>query len=56
METINGKTPIGINISTTMANEIEKRAASMYLSASEFCTAILAKWVESGEQLKLEEQ
>jgi hypothetical protein len=46
---------IGINMKDEMANEIEKRAASMHLSNSKYCHIILAQWLASGKKLKLEE-
>ncbi|MBN2684175.1 MAG: hypothetical protein JXR40_02745 [Pontiellaceae bacterium] len=46
---------IGINMSNTMADELEKRAQSMHLSTSKYCKVILAEWIASGKTLTLSE-
>ena len=46
---------IGIKMKKEMADEIENRADSMYLSHSRYCKIILSQWLESGQKLKLEE-
>ncbi len=38
---------IGINMSKEMADELEKRAASMHLSTSQYCHIILSQRLES---------
>jgi metal-responsive CopG/Arc/MetJ family transcriptional regulator len=45
---------IYINIEEEMADEIERRADSMYLSASEYVMSILIQWVESEKELELQ--
>lgn len=50
-----GTKTIGLNMSTKMADELEKRATSMHLSTSKYCTIILGQWLESGKKLKLQE-
>ncbi len=51
-----GTKTIGLNMSAKMADEIEKRASSMHLSVSKYCTIILGQWAESGKKLKLQEK
>ncbi len=46
---------IGINMSTKMANELEKRANSMHISKSKYCKIILQQWLDSGKKLTLSE-
>ena len=46
---------IGLNIRTEMSSELEKRAASMHLSVSNYCKIVFQQWLESGEQLTLSE-
>ncbi len=46
---------LGINMRQEMADELEKRAKSMHLSASKYCKIILTQWIESGKKLKLAE-
>ena len=47
---------IGINMSDEIADELEKRAASMYISTSKYCKIILSQWLASGEKLTLSEK
>jgi hypothetical protein len=51
-----GTKTIGLNMSGKMADEIEKRASSMHLSVSKYCTIILGQWIESGKKLMLQEK
>lgn len=46
---------IGINMSNTMADELERRAESMHLSTSKYCKVILSQWISSGKTLTLSE-
>jgi len=46
---------IGINMDAKIADELEKRAVSMYISTSKYCKVILTQWLDSGKKLKLEE-
>lgn len=46
---------IGINMSSKMADELEKRAQSMHLSTSKYCKVILSEWISSGKTLTLSE-
>ena len=46
---------IGINVTQEFADEIEKRASSMYFTSSKYCKMILMNWLESGEKLELTE-
>ncbi len=50
-----GTKTIGINMHQKMADELEKRAASMHISTAKYCKIILSQWLESGKKLKLEE-
>ena len=50
-----GTKTIGINMSKDMATELEKRALSMHLSASNYCKIILRQWIDSGNKLTLSE-
>jgi hypothetical protein len=50
-----GTMTIGINMSKKMAVELEKRAASMYISKSKYCKIILQQWLDSGKKLTLSE-
>ena len=45
-----GTKTIGINMKMEMANEIERRAASMQLSTGAYCKIILKQWIESGAE------
>ena len=51
-----GTKTIGINMDAKLADELENRAAFMYLSTSKYCKLILSQWVDSGKRLKLEER
>ena len=51
-----GTKTLGINMKIEMAEEIEKRAESMHLSASKYVKIILQHWLDSGDKLKLEER
>jgi len=46
---------IGINVKSEFADEIEKRASSMFFSTSKYCKVILMNWLDSDEKLMLEE-
>ncbi|MBN2684572.1 MAG: hypothetical protein JXR40_04790 [Pontiellaceae bacterium] len=50
-----GTKTIGINMSSEMADELEKRAESMQISTSRYCKVILSNWMESGQKLTLQE-
>ena len=51
-----GTKTIGINMSAKMAAELEKRAASMHISKSNYCKIILRQWLDSKQKLSLEEK
>ena len=51
-----GTKTLGINMQQSMAEELERRAKSMYLSTGAYCKIILKQWIESKEKLKLEER
>lgn len=51
-----GTKTIGINMNSKMANELDKRAASMHLSVSKYCKIILQEWLDSGQKLNLTEK
>ena len=46
---------IGINMKMEMAEELERRAASMQLSTGAYCKIILQTWMDSGKKLQLKE-
>lgn len=46
---------IGINMKKQMAEELERRAASMQLSTGAYCKIILGDWLSSGKKLRLQE-
>jgi len=46
---------IGINMDAKIADELEQRASSMYISTSKYCKLILVQWIGSGKKLKLQE-
>lgn len=50
-----GTKTIGINMKLEMAQELERRAASMQLSTGAYCKIILGEWIRSGKKLKLQE-
>ena len=50
-----GTKTIGINMSNTMASELERRSSSMSISKSKYCKIILQQWFDSGEKLILSE-
>lgn len=50
-----GTKTIGINMKLEMANELERRAASMQLSTCAYCKIIMGDWLKSGKKLKLQE-
>ncbi len=50
-----GTKTIGINMSSKMANDLEKRADSMHISKSKYCKIILQQWIDSGKKLTLSE-
>ncbi len=47
---------IGINMTKSMADELEARATSMHLSTSKYCKVILTEWINSGKKLTLQEK
>jgi len=47
---------IGINMSTKMAKELERRSKSMSISKSKYCKIILQQWMDSGKKLTLSEK
>jgi predicted ATP-dependent protease len=51
-----GTKTIGINMSQSMSDELEKRSKSMGISTGMYCKTILRKWIESGEKLQLSEK
>ena len=51
-----GTKTIGINMSDKMAAELEKRAASMSISKSNYCKIVLQQWIASGKKLSLGEK
>ncbi|VGO11851.1 hypothetical protein PDESU_00398 [Pontiella desulfatans] len=50
-----GTKTIGINMKADIAQELERRAASMQLSTGAYCKIILGQWLESGKKLQLKE-
>lgn len=50
-----GTKTIGINMKVEMAQELERRAASMQLSTGAYCKIVLRGHIESGRKLKLQE-
>jgi len=50
-----GTKTIGINMGKKMADDLEKRATSMYISKSKYCKIILQQWLDSGKKLTLSE-
>lgn len=50
-----GTKTIGINMKVEMAQELERRAASMQLSTGAYCKIILSEWIDSGKKLQLKE-
>lgn len=42
---------VNIDMEKEMADELERRAASMSLSAGKYAEQILSEWLESGERL-----
>lgn len=48
-------TRIRINLPKTIADELERRAASMYLSAEEYALCVLADCVRNDRMLVLQE-
>ena len=51
-----GTKTVGLNMTQEMADELERRAASMHLSVSKYVKLVLAQWLESGKKLKLREE
>jgi hypothetical protein len=51
-----GTQTIGINMDKKMAEELEKRAATMHISKSKYCQIILQQWIDSGKKLTLGEK
>jgi hypothetical protein len=52
----NGTQTIGINMNQKMAEDLEKRAASMHISTGKYCKIILQQWIDSGKTLTLGEK
>lgn len=50
-----GMKAIGINMDEQMADDLETRANSMYISKSKYCKIILQQWLDSGKKLTLSE-
>ena len=50
-----GTKTIGLNMPTKVANELERRAASMQISTGKYCKVILNEWLASGKKLTLSE-
>ena len=50
-----GTKTIGINMKMEMAQDLERRAASMQLSTGAYCKIILGEWLKSGRKLQLKE-
>ncbi len=46
---------IDINVQSEIVAALEKHAASIHLSSAEYCSLILARWIVSGQKLKLSE-
>ena len=51
-----GTKTIGINMKKAMAEDIERRAASMQLSTGAYCKIILGDWLKSGKKITLQEK
>ena len=51
----NPSTVIGIKVPTSVASEIERRAAKMHISKTKFTTLALEDWIKSGRTLTLSE-
>ncbi|MHC4370258.1 MAG: hypothetical protein ACYSW8_21820 [Planctomycetota bacterium] len=51
-----GTKTIGLNMKKEMAEELERRAASMQLSTGKYCKLILGDWISSGKKLQLKEK
>jgi hypothetical protein len=51
-----GTKTIGLNMSTKMADDLEKRADSMHISTSKYCKIVLQQWIDSGKKLTLGEK
>lgn len=47
---------IGINMNTNMAEELERRAASMHLSTGAYCRIVLKEFLSSGKKVALSEE
>jgi hypothetical protein len=43
-------------MSQKMADELEKRAASMHISKSTYCKIVLQQWIDSKQKLTLGEK
>ncbi len=55
MEIYNETQEINIDMQPEMADEFEKRASSMHLSADEYCALILSNWIRSSKEPVLAE-
>lgn len=51
-----GTKTIGINMNKKMADDLEKRSASMHISKSAYCKIILQQWIDSKQKLTLGEK
>jgi hypothetical protein len=51
-----GTKTIGINMPEKRASDLEKRAASMHISKSNYCKIILQQWIDSKQKLTLGEK
>jgi hypothetical protein len=51
-----GTKTIGINMDKKMADELEKRAASMHISTGKYCKIVLQQWIDSKQKLTLGEK
>ncbi len=47
---------VGVNVGVKMVAEIEKRAATMNISKSQYCEIVLRRWIASGNKLTLAEK
>ena len=45
---------IGIYATRKLADSLQEKADSMYISRSAYCARVLQQWVDSGETIKAE--
>ncbi len=50
-----GTKTIGINMTKTMAEHLEKLSNSMHISKSKYCKIVLQQWLDSGNKMTLSE-